>query len=394
MFTVGNTVAGASSGGFTGLTMIQVTMPQSGILQSVGIFWDATPGSVNFRLGVYADASGVPGALLATSAAATTAAGSPQVLAMTTNPTITSGTKIWLATQQQSAVTGRYDTTPGSLGYFNNGAAWTGTLPATAPSGSTGVFNFGLQATFAPVVSGLSFPMSIVDTSTTSVKFHVGGHFPLAITDVSAVGIGFHVGEHFPVTVSDVSSVSIGFHTGERFPVNVADTSSVNLTFHVQTAFFSFPVKIADISTVTLGFHRSAPGAIMAGSKVSPGGATGMAGTIGATGPQGPAGATGATGPQGPAGATGPQGPQGVPGTSANPGTWILLSLGSGWTAPGQADARVEVNGAVSTVYFRGMVQAAYSAMGTTAFTVPTGATAFHSPRQYPGRCASDRDTV
>jgi hypothetical protein len=59
---------------------------------------------------------------------------------------------------------------------------------------------------------------------------------------------------------------------------------------------------------------------------------------------------------------------------SVNPGTWTNLSLGTGWTAPTQAQYRVEVNGAVSTVYFRGMIQAAYSALGTTAFTAPAGA--------------------
>jgi hypothetical protein len=32
------------------------------------------------------------------------------------------------------------------------------------------------------------------------------------------------------------------------------------------------------------------------------------------------------------------------------------------------------VNGAISTVYFRGMIQAAYAALGTTAFTAPAGA--------------------
>ena len=110
-------------------------------------------------------------------------------------------------------------------------------------------------------------------------------------------------------------------------------------------------------------------------------GATGAASTVpgpaGPTGPQGnpgATGATGATGPQGPIGNTGPQGPQGIPGTSANPGIWTSLALGSGWTVPVQAQYRVEVNGAVSTVYFRGMISAAYAALGTTAFTAPAGA--------------------
>jgi hypothetical protein len=61
-------------------------------------------------------------------------------------------------------------------------------------------------------------------------------------------------------------------------------------------------------------------------------------------------------------------------GNLVDPGTWASLSLGTGWTAPTQAQYRVEVNGAVSTVYFRGMIQAAYSALGTTAFTAPAGA--------------------
>jgi hypothetical protein len=60
--------------------------------------------------------------------------------------------------------------------------------------------------------------------------------------------------------------------------------------------------------------------------------------------------------------------------SGVDPGTWTNLSLGTGWTAPTQAQYRVEVNGAVSTVRFRGMIQAAYSAMGTTAFTAPAGA--------------------
>ena len=103
-------------------------------------------------------------------------------------------------------------------------------------------------------------------------------------------------------------------------------------------------------------------------------GPKGDTGATGAQGPQGNPGTAGATGPQGPIGNTGATGPQGPPGVSADPGVWTSLSLGSGWTAPLQAQYRVEVNGAVSVVHFRGMIQAAYSAMGSTAFTAPSGA--------------------
>lgn len=52
-------------------------------------------------------------------------------------------------------------------------------------------------------------------------------------------------------------------------------------------------------------------------------------------------------------------------------GTWVNLSLGTGWTAPTQAQYLVDAN---NVVHFRGMIQAAYSALGTTAFTAPAGA--------------------
>jgi hypothetical protein len=60
--------------------------------------------------------------------------------------------------------------------------------------------------------------------------------------------------------------------------------------------------------------------------------------------------------------------------SGTDPGTWTNLSLGSGWTAPTQAQYRVEVKGGISTVYFRGMIQVAFSGMATTAFTAPAGA--------------------
>ena len=63
-----------------------------------------------------------------------------------------------------------------------------------------------------------------------------------------------------------------------------------------------------------------------------------------------------------------------ISGSPITPGAWANVTLQTGWTAPIQAQYRIEVNGAVSTVYFRGMIQAAYSALGAAAFTVPSGA--------------------
>ena len=151
-FTAGNTAAGASSGTYTGLTGVQVTVSQSGTLQSVTIFWSGVTG-INFLLGVYSDASGVPGTLLATSALATTNGGK-QTLNMTTNPTIAAGTKVWLMVENQSGVTGNFDS-GGGPGYFNSSQAWTGALPSTPSSGgSTGAFNFSLYASLLTTGGG------------------------------------------------------------------------------------------------------------------------------------------------------------------------------------------------------------------------------------------------
>jgi hypothetical protein len=168
-FNVGQTSAGGSSGGYSGITAVQITMPQSGILQSVSIFWNSNPG-VNFLLGIYSDNAGVPGTLLATSAVAVTNGGPSQTLPTTTQPTLTTGTKYWLTTQQQSSVGGYFDS--GGLGAFYNGEPWTGTLPTTwSGTPGTGAFLFSLYATFATVV-GLDFQVHIADTSTVNIGFH------------------------------------------------------------------------------------------------------------------------------------------------------------------------------------------------------------------------------
>lgn len=61
--------------------------------------------------------------------------------------------------------------------------------------------------------------------------------------------------------------------------------------------------------------------------------------------------------------------------TLPDPGTWTVLPLAAGWSAPSQGQYRIQVIGAVSTVFYRGMIQAAYSALGAgPAFTAPIGA--------------------
>ena len=56
-FTVGPTTHGNSTGAYFGLTASQVTMPQSGTLQSLSINWFSDAGNT-FILGVYSDNAG------------------------------------------------------------------------------------------------------------------------------------------------------------------------------------------------------------------------------------------------------------------------------------------------------------------------------------------------
>jgi microcystin-dependent protein len=142
-FNIGVAAPGSQSGNYTGLTMVQATLTQTGVLQSVSWWSQGSTGHV--LLGVYADNSNVPGTLLAQGTAVIPASGLTTI-PMNTNPTLTAG-KYWLAVQVESATSGYYDTTAGSLGYFDSSVSWTGSLPGSAPAGSTGVFLFSLYAT-------------------------------------------------------------------------------------------------------------------------------------------------------------------------------------------------------------------------------------------------------
>jgi hypothetical protein len=210
-FTVGPTTPGNSTGAYFGLTASQVTMSQSGTLQSLSINWFSDAGN-NFILGVYADNAGVPGTLLATTAPAVSTIGI-QTLPTTTHIGMVSGSKYWLTVQTQNPIGGYFDST--GLGAFYGSQPWTGALPTIWGSSSTGAFTFSIYATLNPGVPTPHFPLNVADTSTVTLGFHgAGAHFPVIVADTSTVTLGFRKpGVRFPLTVADTSTVSLGFHT-------------------------------------------------------------------------------------------------------------------------------------------------------------------------------------
>jgi hypothetical protein len=143
-FDVGVTSPGSGEGTYTGITAGRITLPQSGKLQSISLFWDGA--GITFLLGLYSDASGQPGDLLASSTTAT-AAGGLNTLPISDGPTLAPG-DYWLAVQNETGIAGYYDLPEGSAGAWNNGAEWTGVLPDTWPAASSGVILFSMYATF------------------------------------------------------------------------------------------------------------------------------------------------------------------------------------------------------------------------------------------------------
>jgi len=129
------------------------TMPSTGVLQSVSYWANGATGGNNF-LGVYSDnGSNKPLALLATSAANTFASGW-NTFAMTTNPTITSGTKVWFAILPVTVSPSFENDTgqPSNINWYDTGGSNT-----TLPSTFTGTNTFtnstgGLYGTFNPPV--------------------------------------------------------------------------------------------------------------------------------------------------------------------------------------------------------------------------------------------------
>ena len=143
VFNAGSTSPGGSSGTYTGITAVQIAVPQSGRLSSLSIYW-TTGGGVNFFLGLYSDSSGKPSTLLASSAMSTSQA-LWNKLPIVSGPTLGAG-NYWVAVQNQSGVAGNYNA--GGAGAWNNGATWTGALPATFPFASSGAFQYSMYATF------------------------------------------------------------------------------------------------------------------------------------------------------------------------------------------------------------------------------------------------------
>jgi hypothetical protein len=158
-FTVGYTTtptAGAGNNYTAGYAFANgpYTMPQSGVIQSCSI-WFATGPTGTVQIGIYsAISSSQPGTLLAKTAQFTPVAGWNTVVT-TTNPTVTSGTQIFMGAVDTVSDQTLADANAGFT-LYDSGNGFS-TLPATFKNPANGPdatsFQLGAYATFNPTAS-------------------------------------------------------------------------------------------------------------------------------------------------------------------------------------------------------------------------------------------------
>lgn len=135
--TIGD-MSDSSNGGPNVIYSASVTASASGTLQTIGVNMDTAAGSI--VIGIYADSSGAPGALLAAATPATTVTGWNDLDVRSASVGITTGTHYWLA-YQTSASCRVYDTGSAFGDYLLH--TYDGAMPNPfgTPGGNTVIIN-------------------------------------------------------------------------------------------------------------------------------------------------------------------------------------------------------------------------------------------------------------
>ena len=146
-YTIGPNAPGSSGGSFSGIGGVQAVNPKSGVLQSLSIYLTSGTSGINLIMGLYNDASNLPGTLVAGSSTAVVPSINAgwQTIPVANGPTVPAGT-YWVSWQSQTPVNGTYNNAVG-LGAWNNGTTWTGALPSSFNSAGSGAFQFVAYAT-------------------------------------------------------------------------------------------------------------------------------------------------------------------------------------------------------------------------------------------------------
>ena len=124
-----------------------ITFTESGTVQSVSIYHNGGTGQV--LLGVYADASGVPGPRLGVTPATTiNSTGGWQTVSLTSPVSVTSGQRVWLSWVFQNNPGVRYIS--GTPARAQSSAIWSGGMPDPFGSSSLANYRYSIYCTYIP----------------------------------------------------------------------------------------------------------------------------------------------------------------------------------------------------------------------------------------------------
>lgn len=142
--------------GYTGCSA--VTFPDDCILSSV--CWQSETGdSANIQVSVYADASGAPGALLATSIASAGNGVGENERFLVTPLVVAAGTTLWLAVFADNTFGIRYSDASPQSKFWNNAGGGVNPAPSASTFGSKWtIYGRGFKSTSVPILDRFKLP--------------------------------------------------------------------------------------------------------------------------------------------------------------------------------------------------------------------------------------------
>jgi hypothetical protein len=212
LITIGDTTIETSVDYGNGnlVAMQSANLNQSATIQSLS-FYVGSPGG-NLVLGIYADNAGVPGLLVAQTAAFTPAAGW-NTASTTSNPTLAAG-NYWLAYSPSSSTFAFRITSGGQ--YLVEPFTYTGSLPSSFTSTSGNAFHWSFYATLTPTGTPPTGKPGLTSTLTPT------GTPPTGKPGLRLFGgaQGWQSTAHYTVPDPLWKPIADGVATGNQFPAN------------------------------------------------------------------------------------------------------------------------------------------------------------------------------
>ncbi len=227
---------------------VPVTASESGSIESIAIYHNG--GSGNMVLGVYSDASALPGTRLGVSAS-TPVSGSEgwQKVDLTSPANVASGQTLWLAWVFENNPGIRY--TAGTPGRAASTATWSGGMPASFGTSSTADYIYSIYCCYSPgPVDGNTLGNTTVYSST-STKANRRA-IPVTFTEAGAIeSLSIY---HNGGTGNILMGVYYDNSGAPQSLLGATTTTVVNSSAGWQTISLISPVNVINGQTVWLSY--------------------------------------------------------------------------------------------------------------------------------------------